>query len=366
MRVSASRWEPQRHREPDGDTVPLVSKSVSKAEYLWLTARAQVHRIRQVALGALGAYDLPVRSMRLVAHDYNTTFRVDTEDGRRFALRVNVNSVKGQAELDAELAWLDALRRETDLPVPAPHPTADGALRTSGWCEILGRELPVVAMTWLPGRNLGTGDVASVHALGGAMALLHEHAVDWSLPTGTSLPSHSDVLVDMPNRLADHHPGLDDAGRSVLADVHRVAQCVYDEVIVEGPVHALHADLHGDNAKWCRRQVAVFDFDDAAIGAPAQDIGVAVYYLRSRPELEAAFLGGYDSVRPLPALPPERYESLIAARNLALINDVMGGAGSADRDFAEVYARNTVTKLRAFLETGEYRHDVPGLLPISF
>jgi Ser/Thr protein kinase RdoA (MazF antagonist) len=339
---------------------------VSKTEYLALTRRAQMHHIRALVPVALADYDIEARRVRLVAHEYNTTFRVDTVDGRRFALRVNVNSVKEQAHLDAELAWLTSLRDETDIPVPAPVPTRLGAFRTSARCGILERELPIVLMTWLPGRNLDEERVDAYRALGRVVARLHEHASAWTPPTGGAFPSHGDVLLGLPNLLGGDHPALDDAGRAVLAEAHRVAQRAYDELMAAGPVHAIHADLHGDNVKWFRRRIAVFDFDDAADGVPAQDLGVAAYYLRSKPSLESALLEGYAQVREPPAATAAHVEAVLAGRNLVLVNDVIGGLGAADRDFAEPYVRNTVVKLRAFLDSGVYRHDVPGLLPISF
>lgn len=334
-------------------------------DYLALTTRAQAARMRRVALAGLADYDLEVARMRLVWHDFNTTFRVDASDGRRFALRVNVNSHKAPANLDAELAWLRALADDTDVPVPAPLPTRSGALRTAARCDILGRDLPVVLMSWLPGRDLDDGNPESVRALGRTMATMHDHAAGWRPPSGTWFPSLGPVLVDQPNRLADDHPHLDPSGRAVLQEAHAVAQAAHDRVIADGPVHALHADLHGGNVKWFRKRIAVFDFDDAVIGAPVQDLAISAYYLRDDDALEAALFRGYAEHRPVPRIDPPTFEAIVAGRNLILVNDVLAGLGAADRDFAPAYIRNTVRKLRSFLDTGVYRHRVEGLEPLD-
>lgn len=357
--LPAAGAEPQRLRGVRIGTVTAVPN------YSELTPRAQASRIRRIALAALADYDLAVARVRLVWHDFNTTFRVDTTDGRRFALRVNVNSDKQPEHLDAELAWLAAIATDTDIAVPAPHPTRSGALRTSAWCEELQRRLPVVVMSWLPGRDLDDGTAESVRALGRTMAMLHDHATRWSPPHGTAFPSHAAVLVDQPNRLGDDHPALDDRGREVLASAHRAAQDATDAVTRRGPVHALHADLHGGNVKWFQGRIAVFDFDDAVIGTPVQDLAISGYYLRDRPALEDTLHRGYAEVRSLPDVAEAEFEALVAGRNLILVNDVLGASWVATRDFAPVYVRNTVVKLRAFLDTGAYRHDVPGLEPIE-
>lgn len=335
------------------------------AEFQALTRRAQIHRVRQVALAALGDFDLPVERVRLVDHAFNTTFRVDTTDGRTFALRVNVHSQKDDAELDAELAWIAALARDTDISVPAPQPTRSGALRTSARFELTEASLPVVLMSWLPGPDLGDGTPASLRALGRLTARLHAHAERWTLPAGTRLASAADVLFGQPNRLAVDHRALTDAGREVFEQTHRVTQAAYDELTSASRPHPLHADLHGGNLKWYRRRLAVFDFDDSAIGVPAQDLGITAYYQGTAGELLDALLAGYVDERPLPAFTDDQFHALLAGRNLLLVNDVLGGAGAADRDVAPPYIRNTVKKLRHYLDTGEYRHDLPGLEPFD-
>ena len=94
-------------------------------------------RIRRVAETALAGYDIEPSWVRLIDHEYHTTFRIDTVDGRRFAMRVNVNSQKAAEPLDAELAWLAVLARDTEIRVPAPYPARSRvpARRWPGGCH---------------------------------------------------------------------------------------------------------------------------------------------------------------------------------------------------------------------------------------
>lgn len=324
--------------------------------------RAQVHRLRQVALEAIDAYPFEVRRLRLLLHAYNTTFRVDTTDGRRFALRINTNSLKSEANLHAEVAWLDAISRETDVVVPVPQPTRSGRLWTDVWFEPLQQALPVVVMSWLPGRDLDDRNPREgIRALGRAMAQLHEHALTWTPPTGAGFPSHDLVLFDIPNILAADHHLLTDDSRALFAEALEHTQGAYDRVLAAGPVIPIHADLHGGNAKWLHGRLAVFDFDDAATGAPVQDLAIAAYYLRDDDAAEQALAEGYEAVRPRPDGPSADFEALVAARNVLLANEVLRMSTADMREIAPVFLANSVLRLRSFLDTGVYRRAVDGV-----
>jgi len=86
--------------------------------------RAQVARLRQVALAGLDRYPLPEGRLTFVAHGENTTFRHDSSAGRQL-VRVHRNQRHGRgvdstAAIRSELDWLRAIRADTDLAVPEP------------------------------------------------------------------------------------------------------------------------------------------------------------------------------------------------------------------------------------------------------
>lgn len=328
-----------------------------------LSQRAQVARLRPLAHAALHAYGLEVRALRLLNHGFNTTFRVDTADGRRFALRLNVNSRRTREQIGAEMAWLAALAQDTDLRVPTPQHTVSGELLARVYSQELGRDLPAALFSWLPGRDLGDGATpAQMREVGRATATLHAHARSWTVPGGTALRLLDQPLMDVPDNFAGDHEGLTPERREVIGIVlDRVAATLHTLYARETP-HALHADLHPWNLRWARGQLAVFDFDDSGIGLPVQDLAIAAYYLRPRGELEEALLAGYAASATLPASTDAEYETLIAGRNLVLLNDLLTNTTADIRALLPRYLPNTVTKLRHFLHTGVFRHDVPGLL----
>src|SRR6478752_2634801 len=335
-----------------------------------VTTRTQVARLRVLANKALPEWGLADASLRLLNHGYNTTFRVDAIDGRRFALRVNTQPHKTAAHLQGEVAWLEALSRETDLRVPTPQRTHTGALSALVESPDHSRRLPVVLFSWLDGRNLGTHwSREQARAAGALMATLHDHAERWKMPTGAAFSDFRSVLTDLPNRLGDH-PALDAASSVVLERARARAQALQDEVFVANPSMPLHADLHGGNLKWQQDGVStstapsalrVFDFDDAGYGPPGLDLAITAYYLRDASDTEAALRDGYASVRALLPVTDEQFAGMVAGRNLLLVNDVIEQPNADLRAIVPRYVANSVLRLRNWLETGQYRRDVPGL-----
>jgi Ser/Thr protein kinase RdoA (MazF antagonist) len=337
---------------------------VADASFAELGQRAQISRLRPVALAALAQYPFGVVSMRVLNHGFNTTFRVDTSDGRRFALRLNVNSRRTPQNLAAEAAWLAALAAETDLSVPMPQQTREGRLTTSIVSPDLERSLPAVLFSWLPGRDLGEqATTEQLQAVGRTTAVLHEHGARWRLPAGAALPPIDSVLMDVPYRLGDDHPLLSSTDHEVIDAAFEHVQRHIDELFAGARRQPLHADIHGWNLKWFRGRLSVFDFDDSGVGVPAQDLAISAYYLRDDSRREAALLEGYQAARSLPQFTTAQFEAMVASRNLVLLNDVITTTNAEFLEMLPRYVPNSITKLRAYLDSGVYRHDVPGLLP---
>ena len=275
------------------------------------------------------------------------------------------NTPKTAAGLRAEMSWLDALATDTDLCVPVPLRTHDGRLFTEVHSAAVGRALPAAVFHWLPGPDLEDGArPAQLFAAGQAMATLHAHAEQWSLPPDATLPTLDNILLDVPDHLHDPHPQL-------TAERERVVHAAFDQVCsvladlpTDQPRHVLHADLHLGNMKWHRGRLAVFDFDDCGIGIPLQDLAISSYYLRPHTALEQAMAEGYASMRSLPSSTNEQYEAVVAARSLVLLNDLLVTENAEMRAVLARYAANTEIKLRHYLDHGAFRHDLPAVVKL--
>ena len=325
------------------------------ANYADLDEEGQVEVLRHVARTAAEGFGLVVGDLALVLHAYNTTFRLDTDDGRRLALRVNTNSKSTPAHIAAQQAWLHALARETDVRVPDPVPTPGGAWDVSVDCPQWGGPLRATVASWLEGDDVGECDEQQAHALGRTMAALHDHAEGFVLPPGAHLTAFDEPLLHDRSLLEGAVPmRVGHAG--VVAESLARCRRAFEEVGAGQRPIVLHADLHGGNLKWHDGRLAVFDLDDAGLGVPALDLAISTFYLRdANPAVEAALRAGYQQVRELPDVSPEEFEALVAARQLLLANSLLDSSTASLRAEAADYLDLTAQRLRGWLETGRFR-----------
>ena len=320
--------------------------------YLALSDEDQVEALRPAALEAAAGFGLAVASAEVVAHAYNTTFSVTTTDGARWALRVGTSSQSTPAHAVAQQEWLRAIATETDVHVPEPLATPDGAWFVHVGSQAYDRPLLVTAASWLEGPDVGRCDEEVAHALGRAMAVLHTQSAGWAIPDGGSLPTFDRRMFGDEDRL-DEVASLTDDDREVLARTRERTAEGYRRVYEGAAVQVLHADLHGGNLKWHDGRLAVFDLDDCGLGVPALDLAISTFYLRDGdPGPERGLLAGYAEVAPLPDADPADVEALMADRQMLLANTILTSSAADLRSEAETYLPVAVRRLRRWLDTG--------------
>lgn len=321
-----------------------------------MNRRTELAGLRGLAGRALAAYPVVDPRVRLVAHGWNTTYRVDSAAGTHL-LRVHRAAITGVDQIEAELAWLDALARDTALPVPRVVRRRDGAPAT----VLDGRVC--VLLSWTPGRFLETGlRPAHLHQVGGLLAALHTHTDRWRLPagvTGRGLYGVDDASWRDPDQLDP----------ATVDRVSTVAQGVYGEDS-GAVVHAflehlravttglegyglLHGDLHQENFLFTPgSRVAAIDFDDCGFGHHAYDLAIPVAELSFRDdvaELRAALLAGYRAVRPLGDAAEAAIDSFIEMKRLQLMFWVIDRRHGDAADWWHRAVTKDLAALRSFL-----------------
>ncbi|MEO0492181.1 MAG: phosphotransferase [Actinomycetota bacterium] len=318
-----------------------------------LPRRAQLRRTRDAAARVLLDYGITDAGLRLLNHDFNTTYRVDT-GGQRFALRINVNSQHGADAVAAEAAWVEAVARDTDVAVPTPVRTLVGAPATTVRVDGLDRDLGAVLYTWLPGHDLGpNAPRVRLRALGAAMATLHDHTAEWADPITDARPRVTGVFMDEVDRISGETTSLSNADRGpILAALEQATELTAP--LWRRRRQLIHGDLHVWNTKWTNGRLSVFDFDDCGHGIALQDLAITSFYVRDEPGAEDAIREGYASIRPLPTHTEEQFEALIASRNLLLLNSVLESVTADMADFLPTYVEKTVRRMTTYLDTGRF------------
>ena len=323
-----------------------------------LTTRGRARRLRRLALNALADYELSRARFRLVTNSFNGIFRLDTDEGEKYIVRVCLPEERLLVEIQSEMAWLAALRRDTDLQVPKPVPTRTGALVTTAVAPGVPEPRHVVVFSWLPGPDLAERlSETNLYKLGRLTARLHDHADGFHPPDGfwlktydTTFPFNEEVVL-----FDERADGLmPPARRAVFKEaVERVDRVIAGLNRDPAGLRVLHADLHQENVKVYRGQLSVLDFDDCMWGYPVQDIAISMYYFQgyeAYPAYRRAFQEGYCSRRPWPVEDPEILEALIGGRGLVLANYILMDPNPDFRAMAPGFLARTEDRLRQWLE----------------
>jgi Ser/Thr protein kinase RdoA (MazF antagonist) len=333
-----------------------------------LSRRGQVGRLRRIGRSALATYGLEDARLTLQRHEQNTTFRVDERDGR-FLLRINRPQVHTPDTIGSEMAWLSALRRDTDLAVPEPVAARDGSLVVVAHDPGVPEPHACVLLRWLDGRFINQR-LAPAHLwrVGALTGQLQEYAATWKPPAGFLRPRvdtlTNDAKVDSIAQSAalarrGDHPTAEDADRAlqlvealvstddgaVFARALEVVWATTRTLANEtGAFGLIHGDLHYENVLFHRGEARAIDFDDCGWGFHLYDLAVTLSELEDRPrydQLRDALLEAYAQVRPVPDDHAIHVSALFVLRRMQILLWVLESRGHVTfRDKWERWARH--------------------------
>jgi Ser/Thr protein kinase RdoA (MazF antagonist) len=326
--------------------------------YSTLTERGQARRLRRLAFEALKQYDLHVSRLRLVTNDFNGIFRLDTRQGEKYILRVTLpEGGHDRDHVAAEMAWLEALGRETTLSVPRPVPARDGALVVEAGAQGVSQPRLCAIFGWVPGRDLAEQlTPANIDKLGALMAQLHAHAAHFRPPHGLALLAF-DRVFPFPEPVILFEAGfahlVTPERRALFEKAIAIVQRAIERLQASGEaMRILHGDLHQWNVRNHRGVLSPIDFEDLMWGWPVQDIATTLYYLLDRQdyaELRQAFQGGYERHGDWPERCAGEIDVFIAARALGLANFILNDPNPGWSIQAGEFMQRTERRLRRLI-----------------
>jgi Ser/Thr protein kinase RdoA (MazF antagonist) len=301
-------------------------------------------------------------TVRLINHSENQTFLIETPGRGAFTLRVHRTGYQSPAAIDSELAWLMALRRDTDLQIPEPLPGKDGALLQT-FRQVDGEERRAVLFRYVPGQepspdsNLGN----IFNTLGNYAARLHKHAIEWQRPAGFERPVwQAATILDADGPWGDWRmaPGVNDKNRPIL---DRLDSALWLRLAEYGTAPdrfgLIHADMRLGNLLVDGNSVTLIDFDDCGFCWFAYDFAAAISFHETNPAvpaLKAAWLDGYQAVRGLMPEDLAALDAMVMLRRMALLAWIgshaetrlaqthMKGFADGTAELAERYLRGAV------------------------
>jgi Ser/Thr protein kinase RdoA (MazF antagonist) len=255
----------------------------------------------------------------------NPTFRVE-EPGPRPPLVLRIYRPHGRplVEIRSELAWIAALRAETQVPVAAAVPTLAG----EPVCELTGHDgaaASVAACEWAPGSEPDPESLgALMPQLGAFAAGLHAHARRWRRPDWFTRPRWdlSTTIGDGPH-WGPWQRGVPDAGER--AQLERLARAVEARLLRfgDGPERfgLVHADLRTANIVADGKRLSVIDFDDCGDSWYLYELAGTLTFSETRADIDdlvSAWVDGYRTVRPLADDDVEEIPTFLMLRRLLL------------------------------------------------
>jgi len=325
--------------------------------YNELSRLGRLRRMRRLALNALIAYDLQIEWVKFLADDTNISFKVRAK-GENYVLRIYSEEETTLAENMAEVFWLEALKRDTDLRFAEPVMRIDGDYITQVSVPGIQGQKRCIMFTWVPGRVLERSlSLPNYFNLGVVQAALHDHAESLRPLPESIKPKKWDKAFYYPDEPVvynrpEYSNLFDDQRIEIVDQVIAIADQEFNRLYADSEGQILiHGDLHFWNVNLHRGQLYIMDFEDIMLGYPVQDVAVTLYYGRHRadfPDLRDAYKEGYCSRRAWPVLRPYQIEILQAARMVNFVNYVARIDASSQE-----YITARCDELRVFLSRYE-------------
>ena len=272
-----------------------------------LSEKQQVFRLRELADAALEQFGFNPYHLTLLQHLVNTTFRLDSNQGRYL---VRIHRARAQTAVASELAWLEALTRETTVPVQIPQRALDGKMIVVDE-QITGLEpYPVTILSWLDGEILPQDRRSPHHfyRLGQLVAELHHHTQHWKPPFELDRPFYdSTTLIGADSVFGEADTNYNELPQDVqehLQTLHEKLQKI-EQRFGKSPEQfgLIHSDLSFGNVLFRVDAVLPIDFDDCGFGYYLYDLAVILAGPWERTGFQQrreALLQGYREICDLP------------------------------------------------------------------
>ncbi|MBK8083071.1 MAG: phosphotransferase [Devosia sp.] len=293
---------------------------------------------------------------RLINLSENHTFLVEpSAGGRRTVLRLHRQHYLSRTAIGSELAWLEAITDQTDIPVPRPLPGADGEI-----VQELEPDRFAALFAFEPGEEpKPDSDLVSLFdTLGRHAATLHNHVAGWEQPARFVRPIWDAVgLLDATGlwgdwRKAPHVEGetletLSALDARLRSDLRTYGTDLDRFGLIHADMRLANLLVDDDGA------VTLLDFDDCGFGWFLYDLAASLSFIETSPQVPAlirAWLGAYLEVRPLKPEDLKMIDTLILLRRMALLAWI-GSHAETDlaRSHRDTFAADTATMARRYL-----------------
>ena len=285
--------------------------------------------MERLAKASLDLWDVPEgASVRLINVSENTTYMIEAPGGFKAVLRVHRQNYHSHRAIECELAWIEALNHEKVVTTPSFFVGKNGDPIQSGQVEGLNGQHYMVLFHFIEGLAPDeNGDMTEgFEELGAIAARCHEHVLGWDKPQ-----NFERLVWDIGSVFsADATWGNWREAPEVTSDVKLMLEKV--EMTIRARLKAygttpdrfnlIHADMRLANLLVNDSGTRLIDFDDCGHGWLMYDFAAATTFLEAdprMPDLKAAWVKGYRSVRDLSEKDENEIATFVLLRRMALL-----------------------------------------------
>ncbi len=248
----------------------------------------------------------PAAELTLLNISENATFLVkNTGLNQDLVFRIHRPGYHSRQEIESELLWIDAIRKDQKVKTPGVIPLKNGKL--IGEIEHGNTLRYVVGFEFLDGEMPSeSGDLVSqFHDLGVITARLHNHTRSWHLPTSFKRKVWNfETTLGKVQLWGDYRAGLGltPEGQKLLEYTAEILRKRLEPLSQPENFGLIHADLRLANLLVNDDEIQVIDFDDCGFSWFLYDFAAAVSFIEHQPyllDLQAAWVEGYRTQLPL-------------------------------------------------------------------
>ena len=283
----------------------------------------------RLAQQSLTLWDMPPNARaRLINVSENATYQVEADDSYKAVLRIHREQYHTRRAIECELAWIVGLKGARAVVTPDSYAGKDGTIIQQSRIDGLKNPRFMVLFEFVEGVQPDeAGDLEPpFEELGEIAARTHEHSKDWPRPAGF------ERLIWNVETVFGTHPNWGDwrAAPHVTPDVAEVLEAV--EARVRARLNAfgagddryglIHADMRLANLLTGPGGTRLIDFDDCGFGWFLYDFATGISFMEDDPRvpaLKAAWVRGYEKIRPLSAAEKAEIDTFVMLRRMALL-----------------------------------------------
>ncbi len=261
------------------------------SDFYQLSPEKQAERMQTLATQALKSWNIKEARLQLIKMRENAVFRVDTQDARRYALRIHRHGYHSDDELRSELQWMQALDRD-GIDVPPIEATKDGALFAVIESSAVPEPRQVDLFGWIEGEQLGSvegsleGDLQTLvrtHCtIGELAARLHNQACNWQLPENFKRHAWDaeGIVGDQPlwGRFWDLEVLSNDERELLTRARDGLREDLSNLSQKRESFGLIHADFAPENLMVHNDRIRLIDFDDSGFGWHLFEIVTSLYF----------------------------------------------------------------------------------------